>query len=89
MALWARCDGVAACADASDERGCARASCAALGPAAERCGAGGACYLPAWRCDNHTDCPGGEDEANCTQHIDVTQPLTHTERAPASPCSGI
>lgn len=62
--VGARCDGVAQCADGSDERGCAGASCAALGPAAARCAAAG-CYLPAWRCDGYADCADASDEMDC------------------------
>ncbi|XP_049880284.1 low-density lipoprotein receptor-related protein 1 [Pectinophora gossypiella] len=68
--ITARCDGVLQCADASDERACALASCAALGPQAVPCGAGADCYMPAWRCDNHTDCPNGEDEVGCQEETE-------------------
>ncbi|KAL4716422.1 hypothetical protein ACJJTC_015850 [Scirpophaga incertulas] len=80
----ARCDGITHCADFSDERGCGPLACRALGDAALPCPRAGmagmtntdsdadiACYLPAWRCDSHPDCPDAADEHNCGNYTDV------------------
>lgn len=52
-----RCDGVADCADGSDELGCAE-------PPGFTCGDGET--LPSdWRCDGESDCADGSDEMGC------------------------
>lgn len=76
VATWARCDGIAQCADSSDEAGCAHAGCATLGAAALPCAGGAGCYLPHWRCDGTPDCPDADDEADCHREYCPSPRLT-------------
>lgn len=76
VAVWSRCDGVVSCPDGSDERGCARTTCASLGPTVLRCDSGDDCYLPFWRCDSHLDCKDGSDERNCSTQLPTDSPTT-------------
>lgn len=54
------CDGVADCADLSDETSCAYCAKGAL-----YCGRGRACIAQEARCDGRVDCPDGSDERDC------------------------
>ncbi|XP_053678140.1 uncharacterized protein LOC128728538 [Anopheles nili] len=54
------CDGVADCADLSDENTCTFCAYGAIS-----CGRSRACYARNARCDGKLDCPDGSDEKDC------------------------
>ena len=70
-----RCDGVADCADGSDEVLCQFNACE---DNEYQCSDTGECIIKSWLCDGYPDCPNGEDETSDVCNANVEE-ITFTQ----------